>query len=248
MTSVILGALCILLRWLQTMNVIEEETGLPMQGAALSWILAVVVAVAVAIIWFLSRQLLRDYASTEPELALADPPQALNGALVLVGFVTLVGSAVLFFSGGNIFVRIAALLGILSAPALMFYTSLPHWGGLGAFLSLLPVFFFCYWLVVIYREFARDPVLWSYALLVLSVSALLLAAYRLCGYLFYRAKPVKAVFACCAAPIFSLSILTDSINIGIRLIVGGWAVGLLLIVWLLIVNMQSPEQHEYEDV
>ena len=90
---------------------------------------------------------------------------------------------------------------------------IPRWGGFGAALSVLPVLFFCLWLVVFYKENAANPILWSYGMEILAIAMCLLAVFRLSAYLFYRAKPRRAIFACMLALITSLATLTDSVSL-----------------------------------
>ena len=247
MASVVMGAFCVLLRWLQNENSFEEETGLIVSGAALSWLLALLLLAAVGVLAFLCWHLNRFDAPTEPEEALADPPKGLIAVLGAAAMAAAIGSIILFFTGIGAVNKFTGLLGLLAVPALMLYPFLPRWGFLGAVLSLNPMFFFCYWLVTGYRNYAVDPVLWSYAPLMLAIAAMCLAAYRLSAYLFYRAKPAKTVFYCCLAPVFALTILMDTALGAARLILGAWAVGMLALAGLLILNMTPPSLDDEED-
>ena len=80
-SSLVLSAFCVLLRWLQNVNVFEEETGLAKEGAALSWMVAIAMLGSAAALWFLCRPLKSCNAPTEPELALADAPKGLMAVL-----------------------------------------------------------------------------------------------------------------------------------------------------------------------
>ena len=244
MASVVLGAFCVLLRWLQNVNSFDAETGLITSGAVLSWMLGILLFVSVLVLAGLSWNLNRFGASTDPEEALADPPKGLIAVLGAAAMAAAIGSIILFFTGIGAVNKFTGLLGLLAVPALMLYPFLPRWGVLGAFLSLNPMFFFCYWLVTGYRTYAVDPVLWSYAPLMLAIAAMCLATYRLSAYLFYRAKPAKTVFFCCLAPVFALTILMDTATGASRLILGAWAVGMLALAGLLILNMTPPSLEE----
>lgn len=247
MAAVVLGAFCVLLRWLQNVNTFEAETGLIAEGAVLSWLLALLLLASVVVLGILSWNLNRFTTPTEPEEALNDPPKGLIAVLGVAAMAAAIGSIVLFFTGIGVVNKFIGLLGLLAVPALMLYPFLPRWGFLGAVLSLNPLVFFCYWLVAGYREYAVDPVLWSYAPLILAIAAMCLACYRLSGYLFYRAKPAKTVFYCCLAPVFALTILMDTSAGAARLILGAWAVGLLALGGLLILNMTPPSLAEEEE-
>ena len=247
MAAVVLGAFCVLLRWLQNVNSFDVETGLITSGAALSWLLGLLMLAATVVLAVLSWNLNRFGASTDPEEAFADPPKGLIAVLGAAAMGAAIGSIVLFFTGIGAVNKFTGLFGLLAVPALMLYPFLPRWGFLGAVLSLNPMVFFCYWLVTGYRTYAVDPVLWSYAPLMLAIAAMCLATYRLSAYLFYRAKPAKTVFYCCLAPVFALTILMDTATGASRLILGAWAVGLLALAGLLILNMTPPTLDEEEE-
>ena len=120
-------------------------------------------------------------------------------------------------------------------------------GGFGAALSVLPVLFFCLWLVVFYKENAANPILWSYGMEILAIAMCLLAVFRLSAYLFYRAKPRRAIFACMLALITSLATLTDSVSLGARAVLGGWGIGTAVMCWIIINNFvpPAPEENTY---
>lgn len=175
---------------------------------------------------------------------MGNAPGVIVAVMTVSGLVAALGCMFLFFNHTNPAMKITALLGLLSVPGLMLYPLLPRWGALGAALALLPVAFFSVWLVVAYRMNAVDPVLWSYAPLVLAVAAVLFAAYRLGSYLFYRARPRSVIAACSVAPVFAITILMDSSAGAARLVLGAWALGLLAMTWLLISNIRPPEDEE----
>ena len=242
-SSLVFSAFCVLLRWLQNVNVFEEETGLAKEGAALSWMVAIAMLGSAAALWFLCRPLKNCTAPTEPELALADAPKGLMAVLGAAALGAAMGSVLFFFTGSSILLRLTALLALLSVPALMLYPWLPRWGLTGAILSLMPVLCFSVWMVAGYREYAVNPVVWSYAPLILAIAVVLFATYQLSGYLFYRARPVMAIYSGCLAPVFGLSILMDTAAGAARLVLGSWSVGLLAVAGLLILNLteKAPE-------
>ena len=246
-SSLVLSAFCVLLRWLQNVNVFEEETGLAREGAALSWMVAIALLGSAAALWLLCRPLKNASAPTEPELALADAPRGLTAVLGAAALGAALGSVLFFFTGSSLPLRITALLSLLSVPALMLYPYLPRWGVTGAVLSLVPVICFSVWMVSAYREYAVNPVVWSYAPLILAISVMLFASYQMAGYLFYRARPVVAIYSGCLAPVFGLSILMDTAAGAARLVLGSWSVGLLALAGLLILNLSENAPAEDGD-
>ena len=251
MTAVGLGAVCVLLRWLQNMNAFEPETGLGVPGHALNGLMALALLGSALGLWLLNRSLRTAMASEDPEKAMLDCPLPLTAVIVSGGIIAMGGAVLFYFTGVGTVAKMTALLGLFSVSALLLFPSLHRWGGFGAFLSLCPVLFFSVWLVVAYRDYARDPVLWNYAPLMLAIAASLYAVYRLSAYFHYRAQPTKAVYACCLGTMLDLTVLMDTAIGAGRLILGGWAVGFAAIAGLLVSNMSEvlPEydvDDEYE--
>ncbi len=238
-STLVFSAFCVLLRWLQNINVFEEETGLVREGSALNYLVALAAIGSAVVLWLLCRPLSRCTAPTEPEEAFANAPKGLMVVLGIAALAAAVGSVVFFFTSSSLLLRITALLSLLSVPTLMLYPLLPQWGALGATLSLAPVLSFSFYLVAAYREYAVNPVLWSYAPLVLAIAVVLYAAFQMASYLFYRARPVLAIYSGCLAPVFALGILMDTAAGAARLVLGAWGVGLLALSGLLILNLSE---------
>ena len=238
----ITGAMCLMLRWLQYINVFDEETGLP-NASVLSRLVTIAFVLSALVLIGLSQSLRRFYTPYDPDEAFDAPPKLLIGVLGAAAMVSAVGAVALYFLGNDLLLKLTALLALLSVPAMMLYPILSRWGFLGALMGLVPIAFFGWWLVIAYRENAPDPVLWLYAPQILSIAALLLATYRVTAYIYYRAKPVAAIRACSLAALFSVSTLMDE-HIGMgRFILAGWAFAMMAIIWLLVCNMQPPEVH-----
>ena len=251
LTAVGLGAVSVLLRWLQNLNVFDPETGLASPGHTLSLLLALLLIGSAIGLWVMNRTLRFAMASEDPEKAMAVTPMPLTAVIVSAGVITAGGAVLMFFTSAAVEVRLTALLGLLSVSALLFFPYLHRWGGFGAFLSLCPIAFFSVWLVVAYRDYARSPVLWSYAPLMLAIAASLYGVYRLSAYFHYRAQPLKVIYACDLGILMNMTVLMDSAIGAGRLILGGWAVGFAAIAGMLILNMSEvlPEydvEDEYE--
>ena len=251
MTSVGLGAVCVLLRWLQNMNVFDAETGLAAPHHTLSILLALVMAGSALALWIMNRALRGASSSEDPEKAMAEVPMPLTALIVCAGILAAGGAVLSFFLGVSTVNKVTALLGLVAVTGLVFFPFLNRWGGFGAFLSLTPVIFFSVWFVVAYRDYARSPVLWNYAPLMLAIAASLYGVYRLSAYFYYRAQPLKVVYACSLAAMLNMTVLMDTALGAGRLILGGWALGFAAIAGLLILNMSEvlPEydvDDEYE--
>lgn len=237
LTPPALGAVCVLLRWLQNMNAFEKDTGLAVPHHPLSIILAIALIGAAVALFMMNRTLRSVRVEEDPEKALANVPAPLSAAIIAAGVVAAGGTVLAFFTGAGIAEKLTALLGLLSVPGLLFLPFLSHWGGFGAFLSLSPVSFFSVWFVVAYREYAKDPVLWNYAPLMLAIAASLYAVYRISAYFHYRAQPMKTLYACSLATVLNITVLMDTALGAGRLILAGWALGFAVINGMLLLNM-----------
>ncbi len=184
MAGTVFAAVAVMLHWLQVQKIFDPETGLPTLHAPITTLLVVVLVLVAAALWWLSGRMKTDCAPEEPEDALALPHRETGWILIAAAALAALGSAYLFFKEASTLMKAAALLGILSAPVLAMMPQIPRWGGFGAALSVLPVLFFCLWLVVFYKENAANPILWSYGMEILAIAMCLLAVFRLSAYLF----------------------------------------------------------------
>ena len=160
MAGTVFAAVAVMLHWLQVQKIFDPETGLPTLHAPITTLLVVVLVLVAAALWWLSGRMKTDCAPEEPEDALALPHRETGWILIAAAALAALGSAYLFFKEDSTLMKAAALLGILSAPVLAMMPQIPRWGGFGAALSVLPVLFFCLWLVVFYKENAANPILW----------------------------------------------------------------------------------------
>jgi len=249
LAGTVLGAFGLLLRWLQCEIIYDETTGLPAANAPISYLLVIYMAAMAAALWWLSGKMGTELASEEPDAAMARTGKLVNVLLVIAALAVGAGSGLMLLTEDDLAVRIAALLGILSAPVLATYPSLPRWGGFGAALSLIPVVFFSLWITTFYRGNAINPVVWDYGLQILAIAGGLMAMYRLSGYLFYRASPRQTIYACALGLAVSLTVLMDNAALGTRVLFVGWSIGLGVLCWVLLRNFggaDSPEEQNVE--
>lgn len=244
MAGTVFAAVTVMLRWLQVQMVFDAETGLPTLHAPITTLLVAALLIVAAVLWWMSGKMRTDCAPEEPEDALALPHREAGWILTAVAVLAAVGSLYLFFTEADTMMKVAALLGLLAALVLAVLPQLPRWGAFGAALSVLPVLFFCLWLVVFYKQNAANPILWSYGMEILAIAMCLLAAFRLSAYLFYRAKPRRTIFACMLALVTSLATLTDSVSLGGRAVLGGWGIGSAVMCWIIIGNFVPPAPDE----
>ena len=237
------GGFGLFLRWLQC-QIIFDETGLPARNAPVSWLLVIYLAAMVAALWWLSGRYTPGEVPLEPEEAFACTTGQ-TGLFLGMGAVAVgLGAALMFLRGESMILRIIALLGILSAPVIGMFPSLPRWGGFGAGLGLIPAVFFSLWLVMFYKVNAVNPLLWQYAMEILAIAGCLLAVYRAAGCLYYRYDPRKCIFSCALAAALSLMVLMDDISMGERVMFAGWAICFGVLCWILVAGFYPDKMEE----
>jgi len=247
MTATVLGAFGVLLRWLQCEIIFDDVTGLPIKNAPVSYFLVLFLLAVAAGLWWLSGRMSVRRSSQEPEEALSQPNREVGVLLGVAAAAVAVGAIWMFLKEINTLMRVTALLGLLSAPVLAMMPSLPRWGGFGALLSLIPVVFFSLWIVMFYKENAVNPIVWEYGVQMLAIAAGLLAAYRLCGYLFYRINARRTVFSCALALTVCLTVLMDQASMGERIMFAGWGIGYGTLCWVLLNNFLPADGTEEEE-
>ena len=247
MAGTVLGAFGLLLRWLQWEIIYDEVSALPTANRPISSIVVLYLGAMTLGLWWLSGKMSVDMASDDPDKAMAVTGRLVTVLLIIAALAAGAGSALLFLQEEGLMLRIAALLGILSAFVLANYPSLSRWGGFGAGLALVPVIFFSLWIVTFYKTNAVNPIVWEYGIQILAIAGTLLAVYRLSSYLYYRATPRKAIFACGLGQALCLTVLMDNASLGARVIFAGWAIGLGVMSWVLLRSVPEAAQEEKSD-
>jgi hypothetical protein len=74
-------------------------------------------------------------------------------------------------------------------------------GGFYRLLSIVPPIFYSYWMILLYRDHASDPVIVNYGYECLAVAAAAMCFYFLAGCLFGKHEPGKTLF-CAVMTIF----------------------------------------------
>lgn len=244
----VLGALSLLLRWLQCQSIFDAETGLPAAGAGVSVLVTLMLLLTAAALWWLSGRVSPRLDPWEPEAALRLPNRLTGGLMAAAGVLAALGCAVMFFTERSLFMRSTALVGLFSAAALGLYPSLPRWGNFGAALSVVPVVFFSLWLTAFYRDNSTNPVVWEYGVQILAIAGCLLGAFRLSGLLFYRTNPRQGVFGVGLGLCLGLTELMDLGGLGARVLFLGWALGFGVLGWVMVRNFDTQGPPPAENV
>lgn len=213
--SAVMGALGFMVRWIQTMNIYEEETGLPNRFAPVNlWLIGLIVLTLVVLtVWvvgFRKYEAVRDYS------ALVGPGVAWPIFGIIGGAVLAVSGLFLLVTAGHyaapVLRRILAVLEALAgvAAALMaLHGGKPQQAKTRQIASVLLVLFGCMYMVVVYKENAANPVVWNFAPEILALCAATLALYFLAGYQYGEIKPYTSMFFCYAGVFFCLMCVVD---------------------------------------
>ena len=207
-----------LLRWLQSLHLYAEETGLAVRGLGSSALLvALMVAVcAVLTYWVCVRLRGRTTAPRSAEEAL--------GHRTVVYRVLGVAAAVLLVAAGVLQLReaedyafpvlrrlLAALLVLTGVGAGIntLTASRENRRNLRCAAATVATVTACFWLVVLYKEVSAEPVIWRYAVEVLALVSGAVALYYLAGYPFGDPRPYSCLLFCEAALFFNVMTVID---------------------------------------
>ena len=225
--ALLAGAAGFYLRLTELWNVFDERTGLPRRGAGVtSALIALSAAFLLIIILFSLRAGLRYSSPGGFENAFGAEALSYPFVFFIIGLVWL-GATIMHLVELNADGAIPAselVFSILSALAAI-STSLfaieiyqdPRRKAKQA-LSIVPTIFMCYWLILLYRNNASNPILLSYCYQCLAIIASAVAFYFTSGYAFNKPALIKTIFSYFAAIYFSFVTLADAHPPGIKLI------------------------------
>jgi hypothetical protein len=105
--------------------------------------------------------------------------------------------------------------------------------------SVIPPVFFCFWLVILYKENAANPVLLAYCYQVLAIAAATLGYYFSAGFVFGKAVTGRAIASILAAVYFCTLVIADGISQPMKLMFGVTAVNMLMNAVVFLRNLKS---------
>lgn len=257
--TAVISALGFMTRWLQNIQIIDQETGLAVRGmgiSALVVVLIVLVAAALGVWIYLLRP------SAEPKT----PREALTGlspvhtalymipvaVLALSGVVQLFQATSANWSEGELGVRrICALATLMAAAALALMANAASKpdkeksGRAGAYMLLA---FGAVWLIAVYKSAATDPVIWRFAIEVIGVCVALLAIFYVSGYFFNVPKAKLSVFFCDFGAFLCIMTCIDEHTAGEAMCLAGVALALLLWGFTITANLRPVSGKTKEDL
>jgi len=238
------------LRLMELWNVFDRRTGLPERGSVITLaLIALSVTFLLIALIFSLRAAVKHKAQDGFENAFGTDPLSYPLIFSMIGLVWL-GATVKHFidlrtAGALTQGEVAfSILSLLAAVSLVFFSiemyQDPRRKTTFA-LSLVPTLFLCFWLVLMYRRNATNPVLLSYCYQSLAIISAALSFYFTSGFIYKKPAPGKAIFAYLAAIYFCFITLADNHSLNVRLIFAAIIAVNMVHASMLIRNLQWKE-------
>ena len=225
--ALIAGAAGFYLRLVELWNVFDRRTGLPERGAGVTLILIILTVAFLLIALMFSIRVRVRYASPRGfENAFGTDPLTYPFAFCVIGLVWL-GATVKYFLdlnaarwvlSGELYFSVLSALAAISVGffAVEMYQD-PRRKMIFA-LSLVPTLFMCFWLIMLYKQNASNPVLLSYCYQCLAIIASALGFYFTSGFVYNKPSPSITIFIYFTAIYFCFVTLADDHTTPVKLI------------------------------
>ena len=238
--------------YLRTRELAEafDTGGLPKPGAGITY--ALLAFSAVILIIALIFSILATAKNKAPdgfEKAFGTDPLAYPSVFSLIGIVWF-GATVKYYLDLKIIWPLPAMelifliLSALSAISIAFFAIEMYQDPRRKakyFLSIVPSAFMCFWLIVIYRQNASNPVLLSYCYQCMAIIASTLGFYFTSGFVYEKPASGKSLFAYFSAIYLCFVTLADKHSTSIMIIISSLIAINLLHSVMLIKNLQPKE-------
>lgn len=227
--SLAAGAGGFILRRYQLADAFDTESGLVERGAESTFFLHILIAAfiaAVIAVAIFSAVRYRPHESFEDTFGTYSVLYPL--VFIPVCAVWCCGTVIHYInstSSGNVLPAdiYFAILSLLAAVCVLFFA-------IGIFqnprhkapyiLSIAPIVFLCFWLILHYRDNATNPVLESYVYQCLAIVSSALSFYYIAGIHYGKPSVGKAIFSYALTVLFCGITLADDIGIGLLLVFG----------------------------
>jgi len=226
--ALLAGAGGFYLRLTELLSVFDRRTGLAERSASVTIALIVLTVIFLLFAFFFSlRATVRHTASDGFENAYGTDPLSYPVVFSLIGIVWL-GATVKHFIDVNAsgalpgvqlyFLILSALSAVSIAVFAIEMFQDPRRKIIYA-LSIIPTLFMCFWLILMYRQNATNPVLLSYCYQCLAIITAALGFYFTSGFIYNKPAPGKTIFTYMAAIYFGFVTLADDHAVSIKIII-----------------------------
>jgi len=246
--TILVGIGGLYLRLSEQFNVFDAITGLPDRNAATTISLIILSgAFAVGILIFSIRVAAKHKASSGFENAFGTDPFAYPIIFVFIGIVWLFGTFLYYFGlnlngyfavNDILFIAFSTISAVSVTLFAIFMYQDSRRNALYA-LSIAPIVFMCFWLILLYKENASNPILLSYVYQCIALVATALSFYFTTGFLYGKPAPGKAVFAYYTSIYFCIVTLADGRPLSVDLIIIAIIAINIVHSFMLLRNLQS---------
>jgi hypothetical protein len=244
----IIGVVGFFIRRNELGTVFDEATGLAEKNAPISLML-LALSIAVFIIFSLISYFISSKYKAVDDYIHAFSPAGFSYLAVffILGFCWLASDVmyVLDLRAVGIYSIIEIIfvaLSALSAVSIIILARAAYRRRAGAELLLfgvIPSIFLCFWLILLYKQNAANPVLLEYSYETLAISAAALSFYFGAGYVFKKSATGKMLLSMVLCVYFCMVVLADNTGIPIKVLFAVLAVSQLINLTVFLKNLKS---------
>lgn len=247
--ALLAGAAGFCMRLTERWNVFDAA-GLPERGASITLVLIAFSAVFLLIaLLFAIRAGVKYRSPSGFENAFGTDPLTYPFVFSLIGIVWLGATVKYFFDlnsagGASIGELCFVILSALSAISTAFFAIEMYQDPRRKMvftLTVVPTLFLCFWLILMYKQNAANPVLLSYCYQCLAIIAAALGCYYTSGFVYRKPYHGKAIFAYMAAIYFCFVTIADKQPMTTRLIYAAIIAVNLIYLSMLIRNLRRKD-------
>lgn len=239
------GAFGIFFRWMQLQLAFED--GLP-EKSVWHFFVLLLIAASAAVFWYFIRKFEKAGLTLSGDFfeAFSNGGKLYMVLRWLFGGIMCAGSVLLFMRSeldANVtFLRVLAGFGLLSGiafPLLLSCANRPHAvrNSTVTLLAIFPLFFFSTWLLTSYKQNSINPIIWLYAIEILTLIVDMLAFFRIAGFAYGVPDAKKTMFNCMLGAMLSLMSLADNRYLGQQIMFLAVALMFIMVVWIMIANL-----------
>ncbi len=248
LVALLAGVFGYLFRRIEVNTVIDSVTGLAARGAVVTNLL-IVVTIAIILIMAVYAVMMFTRYRTERGYAKVFMPTGfvyIAGAYV-VGIGWFIAAVLYVFNrsavgGLTVIDWIFMLLAASSAVSVIVMSRGAYQRRSGTdmtLMSIIPPLFFCFWLIIYYKDNAANPVLLDYGYQILAIAAAALSYYYASGFTFRKVMTGKPIFAFLISIYLCIVVLADHTALSLKIMYAVTALNMLMSSILLIRNLDE---------